>query len=135
MGVSFALLQHSNVGELNELLRAMTAGIPLFLAALAISHCFIMNMESTISAEIYAIAIILILPMIMNMLGKQVELIAKLAYWFPYNLATPFFDENSMMQLVWNIPGGMLHCYLSGLIFTIYLTVVGLTIFQKQEVK
>lgn len=135
VGVSFALLQHSNVGELNELLRAMAAGIPLFLAALAISHCFIMNMESAISAETYAVAFILILPIIMNMLGRQVELIAKLAYWLPYNLAAPFFDENSMLQLVWNVPNGMLHCYLSGLIFTVIFTVAGVAVFQKREVK
>lgn len=135
VGVSFSLLQHSNMGEMNELLRAMTAGIPLFLTALAISHCFIMNMESIISAETYAIAIILILPMIMNMLGKQVDIIAKLAYWLPYNLATPFFNESSVLQLTWNIPNGMWHCYLSGLLFTVIFTVAGLAFFRKREIK
>lgn len=135
VGISFAFLKHSNVGELNELLRAMTAGIPLFLAALAISHCFIMNMESVVSAETFAISIILILPLIMNILGRQVELIAKLAYWLPYNLASPFYDESSMIQLVWNMPNGMWHCYLSGLTVTIIFIVAGLVFFRKREVK
>lgn len=135
VGVSFTLLHHSNVGELNELLRATAAGVPLFLAALAISHCFIMNTESIVSAESFAVSIILILPLIMNMLGRQIEFIEKLAYWLPYNLATPFFDENSMMQLVWNMPNGMFHCYLSGIVFFLFFTFIGLVLFRKREVK
>lgn len=135
VGVSFTLLQHSNAGELNELLRAIVAGIPLFLAALAISHCFIMNTESIVSAESFAVSIILILPLIMNMLGRQLEFIEKLAYWLPYNLATPYFDENSMMQLVWNTPNGMLHCYLSGIAFFLFFSLMGIVFFQKREIK
>ena len=135
IGVSFALLQHSNSGELNELLRAMVAGIPLFLATLSICHCFIMNMESIVTAETCALSLVLVLPIVMNLLGKQVNFIAKLAYWHPYNLATPFLDHNSVMQLTWNMHNGMWHCYLSGTVITFAFTIMGLTFFKKKEIK
>lgn len=135
IGVSFALLQHSNSGELNELLRAMVAGIPLFLATLSICHCFIMNMESIVTAETCALSLVLVLPIIMNLLSKQVNFIAKLAYWHPYNLATPFLDHNSVMQLTWNMHNGMWHCYLSGIVITLVFTIMGLTFFKKKEIK
>lgn len=136
VGISFALLKHSSVGELNELFRSMMAGMPLFLAALAISHCFLMNMESVVSAETFGIFFILILPEIMNLLGKQLSVLEKLAYWMPYNLAAPFINmETSRIQLTWDVPGGMLDCCLSGIVFTMIFTMIGLVMFQKREIK
>ncbi len=135
-GLSSAFLQHSNVGEGAELLRAMAAGLPLFLAALAVSHCFLMNVESQTSAATLAISVILVLPSIMNLLGKRLDLIKELAYWHPYNLAAPFADmENQVMELTWNAAGGMGHCYLSGIVCTLIFTAAGLSAFRRREIR
>lgn len=135
VGVSFALLKHSNSGEVTELFRAMAAGIPLFLSALAVTHCFLMNTESAVSAETYAVLFLLLLPVILELLGKQVGLIARLSYWHPYHLAAPFLDEHAMVQLTWNLPGGMRDCFLSGTVLTLVFTAAGLDAFQKRELK
>lgn len=133
--LAYMFLENDNAEAVETLIRSSIGAFPLFLAALSIAHCFIMNIENTITAEIYAIGIILIIPEIFNRIGMKVEIVEKLSYWFPYNMAAPFINNNSVLSLTWNTSRGMFNCYIGGGIFMLFFLLLGRYMFEKKEIK
>ncbi len=133
--LSYLFLENDHAGAIETLIRTSIGAFPLFLAALATAHCFIMNIENVVTAEGFSIGVILILPSILNMLGMKVEFIKKISYWFPYNLATPFLNDDSVLSLTWNTSRGMLNCYIAGILFMVFFLLLGRYMFEEKEIK
>ncbi len=128
--LSFALLKHSNQGELDLLIQISVASITCLGAGLAATHYFLMTSENEIMANLKAVSFLWIIPVILNMVGRKIAVIQKMADLFPYNAVDFSSLINGEVALAWS----MIHSLLIGLGWIVFFAVMGLLKYQKKEV-
>lgn len=130
--LSFLALPHSNVGEFSALVRVSVGGLTCLLASLAIAYYFVMNFKSQNIGMTLAMAILFILPVIVNYLGRKVELVNEFAKYMPYNILnydSILVSGNGDFSAVYGEP------LLIGLVWLIAAIVLGLVHFKRKEIR
>ena len=130
--LSFLALPHSNVGEFSALVRVSVGGLTCLLASLAIAYYFVMNFKSQNIGMTLAMAILFILPVMVNYLGRKVELVNEFAKYMPYNILnydSILVSGNGDFSAVYGEP------LLIGLVWLIAAIVLGLVHFNRKEIR
>lgn len=130
--LSFALLEHSNVGELEGLIRVSIGGYTCLLATLALTFCFLMNFENQSVVIAYSVVITIVVPIIINQLSTKFQFARWIARYLPYNqlaFAGPLVQAQGSAIPV------CLEATLIGLGWMAAFLIIGMLSFQKKEVK
>lgn len=134
---AYLLLENSGPGNLDLLLRAFFAQLPLLLLALAVSNCFLFNFEST-GAGITAICgFLFILPLVSNLLGMKFMVFSKLSEILPWNMINNIRYDMDTYQLIFpgNPSNGYLRYWIIALVELVIVSVIGYLVFRRREVK
>jgi ABC-type transport system involved in multi-copper enzyme maturation permease subunit len=132
----YLLLENSGVKDLNLLLRACTACIPLFIFGLAVTNCFVFNIEG-FGAIAASSGIMIALPLVCNLLGMKFNLFRKFAEILPWNMITSggYNEATKTIVSYWTAGDGYRNCWIYGLIQVLVVAVLGYMAFRKKEIK
>ena len=131
-GLSFLLLEHSQVGEVGHLLRISIGEYTCLLAGLAIAYYFIMKFENQSVAISWALIALVIVPIACNIIGRKIELIHKFTYVLPYNLVS---YDGPLVDLQGNMVATVVGATIVGLLWMLLFLWIGSIEFRKKELK
>jgi ABC-type transport system involved in multi-copper enzyme maturation permease subunit len=134
---AYLLLEHSNVNELEVLLRTSFVSLPLLLFALAATNCFSFIIEGSGAAIGAEVGLLIAFPIISQFLGMKFEVFRKLSKVLPWCMLNNLgLDMDSFtLVLPWAGNSGYYNYWLAGSVQMILITVIGLIIFRKKEIK
>ncbi len=130
--LSYAMLSHKNVGEMQNLIRVSLGSITCLMTALAVTHFFLMSSENQNTAYVWAIIILALIPAICNMLGRKVELIRRMAELFPINVIS---DSGALVLAEGMGQMEIINGLLIGAIWLAMFLILGIYKFNSREVK
>lgn len=133
---SYLLLENSGISELSFLVRSCTASLPLFIFGLAVTNCFVFNIEGS-GAIAATSGIMIALPLVTNMLGMKFSLFSELGKILPWNILNDSsFDEvTKSIIMYWSSNTGYRNCWVIGLVQLIIISLIGYLWFRKKEIK
>jgi ABC-2 type transport system permease protein len=135
-GVSLLLLNHANMGEFQELLRAFFATYPLCIALMALSLVLIMNMGNTFSCALAIMALTFFLPVLLDVIGIKYPILKEIAAWFPKAcVAAKTVEEGNNWSYIWSTNSGVLKCWIIGILWTVVYLTGGCFWFKKREIR
>lgn len=131
---SYLLLPHSNLGELESLIRVSIGGCTCLIAALSVTHYFSMSVESQHAATVGPLAIVVLVavPYILNTLGRKVEVFRIVGGFFP---ASAIDTGSSLVSGGADVMQGVVSALLIGAVWTIVFCILGIRKFNRLEVK
>lgn len=130
------MLENSGAQYLNELIRALIGSAPLLLFSLAVAHCLYFTCENENTAGVIWSIIVIVIPTILGMAGRRIEVLGNIAKWMPWNMLGNSFDESTKsIIMTWSTNEGMVNCYIVGIIGVAIFYIVGLILFKKREIK
>ena len=137
IGSSYLLLENSNAGELELLLRSSFVALPLLLFSLATTNCFLFIIEGTGGAITTIMGVLIAFPLITNFLGMKFDVFQKLSKILPWNLMNQMnFDfKESLLILPWEGTAGYLNYWLYGGAQMLLFILIGYFVFRKKEIK
>lgn len=127
-GLSFLLLNHSNAGEIGNLIKVSLYCLPCLMFGIAITHTLILLFDNMGVSIGLAAGFIYILPLILNTLGRKIVIIHKMSYFLPYNLVSYDGPAAQMNGNEW-------HATVIGLGWLCITIVAGILLYQKKEIK
>lgn len=130
--LSYALLYHENVGELESLIRVSLGSVTCLTSSLAVTHLLLMNADNQGMAYVAAVSIVAVIPSLLNLLGRRVGLVQKLAELFPINVLaynSPLVSAEGMAY------PEILRSLAIGLVWTVLFLALGMVCFQHREIK
>ncbi|MDO5423936.1 MAG: ABC transporter permease [Eubacteriales bacterium] len=116
----------------------MLLGIyPLLLGALALTHCFVMNMENANISIVPVISILTVLPQVLEMAGMKFPFLAKIARYMPNALAQMGIDMEGTggLSFTWDTAAGIGKCWLVGIAWIVIFGLIGYFWYRKKEIK
>lgn len=131
VALSFLLLEHSNVNEIETLFRVSIGGATSLLAVLAVTHFFFMNNNNQVIGLTFPIIIMVIIPWSLNIIGRKIEIFHSIAYYLPYNLIA---YDSALVEA----KSGLGVCALPtviGALWMVTFLILGIYYFNKKEVK
>lgn len=128
--LSFLLLQHSNVNEISIFIRVTIGSATCLLSVLSVTYFFSMNSKDVLASITLPIIIMVIIPSILNLIGKKITLIKSIAYYLPYNLVD---YDSKLVQSQSTI--GIVLPLIIGLIWLVIFILGGIYVFNKKEIK
>ena len=128
--LSFLLLEHSNVNEISIFIRVTIGSATCLLAVLAVTYFFSMNSKSVVGALTLPIIIMVLIPSVLNIIGRKISLIKSIAYYLPYNLVG---YDSKLVQSQSTI--GIVLPLIIGLIWLVIFIFGGIYLFNKKEIK
>lgn len=134
---AYLLLENSGIEHLMLLLKSCFVVMPLLLCAIAAANCFLFLMESNGAAIGAAVGLLLAFPLISNFLGMKFKLFSEISKIMPYNMISNMaFDfQKAELTLPWSGNSGYYYYWLIGILELIIITVIGIIIFRKKEIK
>ncbi len=137
VGSSYLLLENSNTGELELLVRSSFAVLPLLLYALATSNCFLFIIEGTGGAIAAIVGVLLALPIVSNYLAMKFVIFQKISKFLPWNLINNMNFDVEKIQLVlpWEGSTGYLNYWLYGGAQMLLFVLIGYFVFSRKEIK
>lgn len=134
LGSAVLLLNGSSAEALTVLFQGILAILPTAIAAAIFAVASFHFIQSTTWAQIFWIAILFVVPMLIHTFGMYFESLALLSSWLPTNI---FLYENlvtmSVFECVWQTPFGMMKCLVTGIIAIVLATAFGLWRTSKME--
>ena len=137
IGSAYLLLENSGIENLTLLFRSCFVIMPLLLCSIAVTNCFLFLLESNGAAIGAVVGVLLALPLVSNFLGMKFRVFSEISKIMPYNLISKInFDfEKAELILPWSGNSGYYYYWLIGFIEVIIVTVIGILVFRKKEVK
>lgn len=134
---AYLLLRHSNVNEINELLRASFVCLPLLLFALAATNCFVFILESAGTAVAATVGLLIAVPMIGSLLGMKFLFFKRISDCLPWNMINNVGLQNNPYVLIlpWKDKLAYYNFWVYGLLQMIIITIVGYYAFKNKEIK
>ena len=134
---AYVMLENSGIVYLNELLRSLIACFPLLIMSITVAHCFYFIFENETNVGVMWVGVMVVIPMIVNMAGRGISFLEKVAYWMPWNIITNIEYDSIAQTLVmhWSSQEGLIECFIVGAIGTIIFYILGLILFKKREIK
>lgn len=137
IGSAYLLLENSGIENLMLLLKSCFVAMPLLLCAIAVTNCFLFLMESNGGAIGAVVGLLFALPIITSFLGMKFKVFAEISKIMPYNMLNNMkFDYHKIeMTLPWSGNSGYFYYWLIGILELIIITVIGIFLFRKKEIK
>lgn len=134
---AYIILDNSGIVYLNDLIRSLVACVPLFLVSVMVAHCLYFIFDSEVAVGVSWVIIIAVIPKILSMVGRKIDILGKVASWMPWNIAgwSTYDEANKRMIMSWSTQEGFVKCFIVGIIGTIIFYIVGLVLFKKREIK
>ncbi len=130
--LSYGLLEHQNIGELQSLIRVSIGSCACLFAGLAITHFFLMNFESQNMAYVFTFSILIIIPSIFNLLGRKVEVVRIISKVLPFNVIS---YNGPLVNLKMNELQAVLYALSIGVIWMTVFLIWGVLKFNHKEVR
>lgn len=130
--LSMALLEHENAGELESMIRVSVGSATCLLAAVGVTHFFMMLCENTTVAYMGAITVLAIVPILCNMLGRKVAVIKILAAYLPINVISL---DGPLVYAEGNEVITVLKSLLIGAVWLAVFLVLGIVKYERKEIK
>ena len=137
IGSAYLLLENSGIENLIMLFRSCFVVLPLLLCAIAVTNFFLFLLESNGTAIGAVVGLLLAVPLVSNFLGMKFRVFTELSKFMPNNLITRIsYDYKKLeMTLPWNGISGYYYYWLIGIAELIIITMLGVILFKKKEVK
>ncbi len=134
---AYVMLENSGIIYLNDLIRAIVACVPLFLVSVIVDHCLYFILENEITAGVYWAIIMIVIPKLLSMAGRKIEVLDKIASYMPFNIMGAYsYDESAKRAIMsWSTQEGFVKCFVVGIIGVIVFYTLGLLLFKKREIK
>lgn len=131
------MLENSGIIYLNDLIRSIIACIPLFLVSVIVIHCLYFILENETTVVVYWAIIMIVIPKLLSMAGRKVEVLGKIASYMPFNImGMDTYDESAERAIMsWSTQEGFIKCFVVGIIGVIVFYTLGLLLFKKREIK
>lgn len=133
----YIMLENSGVIYLYDLIHSLIACTPLLFVSVIAAHCLYFVTESETSVTVLWMTIMIVIPRILSMLGKKIEVINKISGYMPFNIMANYtYDEQSKRLIMdWSNQEGFIKCFVVGIIGTIIFYTLGLVLFKKRDIK
>lgn len=130
-------LENNETDALNELIRALIGAYPLLLVGGMVSHFLYFIEENETKVVILWSVIIFVIPLLLKMLGKRIDICLTLYRLTPLGLiGIQEVDKvNHVLLMSWSTGEGMFKCFIVGIIEVMIFYILGLKIFKKREIK
>lgn len=134
---AYIMLEDSGAMPINELFRAIIACIPLFLVSLTVFHCCYFVARSENMVVILWTIIMILVPRILSLLGKRIDVLKEVANCMPINIVGNIThnEETGRLIMSWSTQSGIIKCFLVGIIGTLIFYMIGLLLLKKTEIK
>lgn len=129
---SYMMLSHKNTGELESLIRVSFGSFTSLVAALAVTHFFLMVSENQNTAYVGALSILAVLPMICNLLAGKVVLIKQLTSLFPINVVS---INGPLVFVEGNVYIALFKSFIIGALWVMLFLLLGVVKFYEKDVK
>lgn len=132
---SAVLLLEGSAESVIYLLKGVAAALPFTIACVVLAVAVFATLTKPITAFWVWLAIVFIIPSVLNMVGLMIEPVATLASWMPIN----FFanevsvNQSGVAQFLWDTPTGLMKCLIAGLTGVVIFAGVGLWRADKTE--
>lgn len=137
IGISYLLLEHSNVGELEITIRALIAGLSIFIATYALGQMFLLNIKSSTISIFLSMVLIIGISIITRIIGVKILFFKELNNWCLYSL----FEKKEMIingetvyNYVWYNNIGIIKCYIVSTVWFVLSNLIGIAWFNKKEI-
>lgn len=134
---AYLLLENSGVEELKLLINSLVYAIPMLLVSITLTNSLYFSIEKENNVFAYWVIIIMIVPFLLNMLGRRIELFEVIANYMPWNILKDI-NLNEITQefiLRWTTPEGMLKSIAVAIIGCTGFYLMGLEVFKRKEIK
>lgn len=135
IGSAYLFLQNKETEPLQEMMKGIGAVLLWAFASviLTVLLCWLIKKESVM--VMVWLAVMMFIPMVCQMLGLKIELLGKAAGWMPYNFLR-FRDTVNAAEynFIWNSPGGLGKCLLSGAAGIIIFYVAGVLALRHKDI-
>ena len=136
IAAAFLLLEDSGSANLILFLKTVLYCLPLLLFSISATNCFIFLFESTGAAITAILSLLVVLPLIANLLGMKFEVIRRFADILPFNMIKNTQFDFDKLDFVFKGSVNTLSGYwISGIIQTAIVIIIGYCVFQKREIK
>ena len=135
IGSGMLFLEHSNVNEVEGVLKAVVACIPILICGVTGAYAFLFLFENEIGAIWAWLGVFLGLTLPVSLLGMKFSLFEKLNNWLVLNLlAAMNIDKVSgEYYMIWETSEGFTRTVLAGVIGTIVFLVIGIISVRKKK--
>lgn len=132
---SAVLLLEGSAESVVWLLKGVVAALPFTVACIVLAVAACATLSKTPSAALVWLAIVSIIPTVLNMIGLVVEPVAAVASWMPANFFTNevAITQGGMAQFLWDTPAGLAKCLISGFVGIAVFAAVGFWRAEKIE--
>ncbi len=133
----YLMLEDSGIIYFNELLRAITACIPLFLVSMVLIHSLYFICKSEGNANLYWVIIMIVIPRLMALAGKKIDILKTMASWMPLNIVdySKYDEINDRLIMSWSTQEGFIKCFIIGIVGVAIFYSIGLILFKKREIR
>lgn len=134
---AYIMLENSGVIYLNDLIRAIVACVPLFLVSVIVAHCLYFIVENETTVVVYWAIIMIVIPKLLSMAGRKIEVLGKIASYMPFNIMGAYsYDESTKRMIMnWSTQEEFIKCFVVGIIGVLVFYTLGLLLFNKREIK
>ena len=129
--LAYGLLQHSNEGELELLLRVSFGSMTCLFAVIAVTDYFLINYDNQSVATVSSVFILVGLPIIFNSLGRKIGVFEVLSEILPYNLMASY---GPLFSTEMDKTTALLQCLGIGTIWMVLFLVLGVMKFNRKEI-
>lgn len=134
---AYMLLENSGIEHLETLIKSLLVAIPVLLFSLIVANCFNFIVKKEINAMWYCMAIVMIIPILLKMIGKKSEAIKVIANYMPWNFISSigFNQTTNKVVLGWTTPDVIIKSIVVGVIGSILFYFIGLEIFKRKDIR
>ncbi len=133
----YMMLENSGSMYLNDLFTAIIACVPLFIVGIACAHCLYFICDNGTVVGLVWIAIMVIIPQGLSIVGSKYDIVKKISDYIPWNMFDVQGYDKSIdrILMLWTSQGGVIKCFVVGIIGSIIFYMIGLVLFKKKEIK
>jgi len=132
---SYLLLDNTSILPMQILLKGICFTIPSAIASIVLAVTLFSICDSEITAIIWWLGIMYLVPTIFYYIGFRVELFSLISEWMPENFLSKEVAINlSGYDCLWDTSYGAIRCLVSGIAGILVFGVIGMTKFNKKDI-
>lgn len=132
VGLAFALLPASHLGEVAILIRVSLGSCGCLLAILALSHALLMTMDNKLSAYAISLVFVFVLPRVLGLLATRIDIFKSAWAIMPTQLLGP---SGPLLVLSGSGTRAIIICNGIGLLWILAFSVLGCRFFDTKEIR
>ncbi|MBQ3512319.1 MAG: ABC transporter permease [Lachnospiraceae bacterium] len=135
LGSGWLLLEHSNVGEIEGVLKAVVVCIPIFICGVTGAYVFIFLLKNETKVIWTWLGVFIGVAMPISLLGMKFKFLEHLSKWLVFDiLGDVTIDEAAGdWYMIWETSEGLTRTILAGVLGTIVFLVIGMIGMRKKK--